>query len=160
MNKIKTDVVIIGAGISGCALARQLSKYKLKILVLDKEADIGWGTTKANSGFIHPGYAGDEGTLKLSLCRKGSILFKKNAEELNIPLKNVGSFLNVFKEEQIIIDRFRRGAPWVGIFLGLSLGIGLYSLTIRNLRSEYMPDRGRCYSCGKCFKFCPVKIKT
>jgi ferredoxin len=66
----------------------------------------------------------------------------------------------LFQEEQNIIDRFRKGAPWVGIFLGLSLGIRFFSLTIRNIRTEYTPDRGRCYSCGKCLKFCPVKIKT
>jgi NosR/NirI family nitrous oxide reductase transcriptional regulator len=66
----------------------------------------------------------------------------------------------LFEEEQYIINRFRKGAPWVGIFLGLSLGIGLFSLTIRNIRTEYTPDRGRCFSCGKCLKFCPVKIKT
>jgi NosR/NirI family nitrous oxide reductase transcriptional regulator len=66
----------------------------------------------------------------------------------------------LFKEEQFVINRFRKGAPWVGIFLGLSLGIGLFSSTIRNIRTEYIPDKGRCYSCGKCFKFCPVKIKT
>jgi NosR/NirI family transcriptional regulator, nitrous oxide reductase regulator len=66
----------------------------------------------------------------------------------------------LFEEELQIIDRFRKGAPWVGIFLGLSLGIGLFRLTIRNIRTDYEPDRGRCYSCGKCFKFCPVKIKT
>ena len=66
----------------------------------------------------------------------------------------------LFEEEQLIIDRFRKGAPWVGMFLGLSLGIGLFRLTIRNMRTEYKPDRGRCFSCAKCFKFCPVKIKT
>ena len=66
----------------------------------------------------------------------------------------------LFEEEQKIIDRFRKGAPWVGIFIGLSLGIGLFRLTIRNIRTEYEPDRGRCFSCGKCFKFCPVKIKN
>ena len=66
----------------------------------------------------------------------------------------------LFEEEKFIIDRFRKGAPWVGIFLGLSLGIGLFRVTIRNIRTEYIPDRGRCFSCGKCYKFCPVKIKT
>ena len=65
----------------------------------------------------------------------------------------------LFEEEQQITGRFRKGAPWVGIFLGLSLGIGLFRLTIRDVRNYYEPDRGRCYSCGKCFKFCPVKIK-
>jgi ferredoxin len=66
----------------------------------------------------------------------------------------------LFGEEQHIINRFRKGAPWVGIFLGLSLGIGLYSITIRKMRTEYKPDRGRCFSCAKCFKFCTVKIKA
>lgn len=66
----------------------------------------------------------------------------------------------LFAEEQHIIGRFRKGAPWVGMFLGLSLGIGLFSSTIRSLRTEYKPDRGRCFSCAKCFTFCPVKIKN
>jgi NosR/NirI family nitrous oxide reductase transcriptional regulator len=66
----------------------------------------------------------------------------------------------LFKEEQFIIGRFRKGAPWMGIFLGLSLGIGMFRLTVRKIRTDYEPDRGRCYSCGKCFKFCPVKVKT
>jgi ferredoxin len=66
----------------------------------------------------------------------------------------------LFAEEQQIIGRFRKGAPWVGIFLGLSLGIGLFRLTVRNVRQDYEPDRGRCYSCAKCMKFCPVKINN
>ena len=67
---------------------------------------------------------------------------------------------SLFEQEQQIINRFSKGAPWVGIFLGLSLGIGFFRLTVRNIRTEYEPDRGRCFSCGKCFKFCPVKIKS
>ncbi len=66
----------------------------------------------------------------------------------------------LFAEEQKIIGRFRKGTPWVGIFLGLSLGIGLFRLTVRDLRQDYVPDRGRCYSCAKCMKFCPVKINS
>jgi NosR/NirI family transcriptional regulator, nitrous oxide reductase regulator len=66
----------------------------------------------------------------------------------------------LFDEEQLIINRFRKGAPWVGIFLGLSLGLGLYAPTVRKLRTEYEPDRARCVSCGKCMTFCPVKVKT
>jgi NosR/NirI family transcriptional regulator, nitrous oxide reductase regulator len=66
----------------------------------------------------------------------------------------------LFAEEQYIISRFKRGAPWVGLFFGLSLGIGFYRRTVRELRTEYQPDRGRCVSCGKCFKYCPVKVKT
>ncbi len=66
----------------------------------------------------------------------------------------------LFEEEKQIIERFRKGAPWVGIFLGLSLGFGFFRITLRKIRTEYEPDRGRCYSCAKCFKFCPVKLKN
>jgi len=66
----------------------------------------------------------------------------------------------LFEKEQQVIARFRKGAPWVGIFLGLSFGIGFFRLTVRNIRTIYEPDRGRCYSCGKCYKFCPVKINN
>ncbi len=100
-DNFKADVVIIGAGITGCAIARELSKYKIRIIVIEKEADIGWGTTKANSGLIHPGYAGDEGTLRLKMCHTGSSLFIKNAEELDIPMINNGSMLDAWQENQI-----------------------------------------------------------
>ena len=66
----------------------------------------------------------------------------------------------LFNDELYIIDRFKRATPWAGIFLGLSLGIGLVSLTFRNVRTEYKPHQGRCFSCGRCFKYCPVKVKT
>ena len=62
----------------------------------------------------------------------------------------------LFAEEAAISERFRKGAVWVGAFLGLSLGAGLFGQTIRKTRTEYKPDRGRCFSCGKCFEYCPV----
>jgi NosR/NirI family transcriptional regulator, nitrous oxide reductase regulator len=66
----------------------------------------------------------------------------------------------LFNEESIVTGRFRKGAPWVGMFLGLSLGAGLFSLTIRKTRTEYKPHRGKCFSCGKCFEYCPVEPKV
>lgn len=101
MEKIKTQVAVIGAGIAGCAIARELSRYKLDVTVLEKEADVAWGTTKANSGHVHPGYAGYEGTLRLSTCRAGQLLFLKNAEELSIPVKWIGSLLNILLPKQM-----------------------------------------------------------
>jgi ferredoxin len=62
----------------------------------------------------------------------------------------------LFAEEAAVRERFSGGAPWAGLFLGASLGIGLFSSTIRRRRTEYVPHKGRCYSCGKCFKYCPV----
>jgi NosR/NirI family transcriptional regulator, nitrous oxide reductase regulator len=65
----------------------------------------------------------------------------------------------LFAGEIKIIERFRRASPWAGAFLGLSLGISLISLTTRKSRTGYKPDQGKCYSCGRCFKYCPVKVK-
>ncbi len=98
---IKTDIVIIGAGIIGCAIARALSRYSKSVLVIDKEADVGWGTTKANSGIIHAGYAGEKNSLKLKLSHKGNKLFRKNAQDLDIPINNIGSMVNAIEKEKI-----------------------------------------------------------
>lgn len=65
----------------------------------------------------------------------------------------------LFAEELIIIKRFRTASPWAGIFLGLSLGISLVLLSTRRTRTEYKPHQGRCFSCGRCFKYCPVLAK-
>jgi NosR/NirI family nitrous oxide reductase transcriptional regulator len=67
---------------------------------------------------------------------------------------------DLYKEEAFVVNRFRRSSPWVGLFLGLSLSIGFYSSSFRERRTEYRPDRGKCVSCGKCFKYCPVKVKA
>ena len=65
----------------------------------------------------------------------------------------------LFAEESRIIERFRKGSLWAGIFLGLSIGISLVSLTTRKRRTEYKPHQGKCYSCGRCFIYCPVEVK-
>ena len=67
---------------------------------------------------------------------------------------------DLFKQEEAIIKQFQKAAPWAGIFLGISLGFGMVSLTVRRKRTGYKPDQGKCYSCGACFKYCPVKIKV
>ncbi|MFA5819011.1 MAG: 4Fe-4S binding protein [Bacteroidales bacterium] len=68
--------------------------------------------------------------------------------------------IELFAEEEIIISRFKKASPWAGAFLGISFGIGMISLTIRSKRSEYKPHQGRCFSCGRCFKYCPIKVQT
>ncbi len=85
------DVVIIGAGISGCGIARELSKYQLKTLVVEKEADLAEGATKANNGDIHPGHKAKPGTLKAKLNVKGNAMYGKWARELDFDLKRVGT---------------------------------------------------------------------
>jgi NosR/NirI family nitrous oxide reductase transcriptional regulator len=65
----------------------------------------------------------------------------------------------LFAKELAVIRRFRKASPWAGIFLGMSLGIGLVGMTTRKTRTEYKPHQGKCYSCGRCFKYCPVEVK-
>ena len=74
-EKEEADVVIIGAGITGCAVARQLSKYKLNVLVLEREDDISCGTTKSNNGMIHSGYDSKHGSLKAEMNVKGNAMY-------------------------------------------------------------------------------------
>jgi len=95
------DVIIIGAGVTGCSIARTLSKYDLSICVLEKEAEIASGTTKANSGVVHAGYAAQREYIKRHLCIKGNKLYSQAAEELNFPFKRIGSFVVAVEDEQI-----------------------------------------------------------
>jgi glycerol-3-phosphate dehydrogenase len=95
------DVIIIGAGVTGCSIARALSKYDLNICVLEKEAEIASGTTKANSGVVHAGYAANREYQKRYLCIKGNKLYTQVAEELNFPFKRIGSFVVAVEDDQI-----------------------------------------------------------
>ena len=67
-----TDVIVIGAGVCGTAVARELSKYKLSVMVLEKEEDVCVQTSKANSGIVHAGYDARPGTLMAELNLKGN----------------------------------------------------------------------------------------
>ena len=93
------DAVIIGCGICGAAAAFELSKYKLKILILEKENDVSVGTTKANSAIIHAGYDPRPGTLMARLNVRGSQLAKELCEKLDVPYINNGALVLAFDEE-------------------------------------------------------------
>ena len=80
----QVDVLIIGAGVVGAALARELSKYQLRTLLVEKEVDVSFGTSKANSGIVHSGLHDHPGTLKARLCVKGNRLYPELAAELNV----------------------------------------------------------------------------
>ncbi len=95
------DVIIIGGGVTGCSIARTLSKYNLNICLLEKEAEIAVGTTKANSGVIHAGYASPRDYVKRHLCIGGNKMYTQAAEELNFPFKRIGSFVVALEDNQI-----------------------------------------------------------
>ncbi len=87
------DVIIIGAGVSGCCIARELSKYKLDVLVLEKEEDVCSGTSKANSAIVHAGYDAHPGTLKAKLNLEGNLLMPELSKDLNFDFIQNGSMV-------------------------------------------------------------------
>ena len=95
------EVIIIGAGVSGSAIARELSKYEVKCLVLDKEEDVCCGTSKANSAIIHAGYDAANGTMMAKMNVEGNAMMTKLAEDLDIPFKRNGSLVLCFSEEDM-----------------------------------------------------------
>lgn len=105
------DVIIIGAGVVGSAIARELSRYNLKICILEKEDDVATKASKANSGIVHGGYAAKYGTLKGQLCGKGNKMYRKLEEELNFGYRKTGALVIGFDEndEKKITELFENG---------------------------------------------------
>lgn len=93
------DLIIIGTGVTGASIARRLSRYKLDILVLEKENDVSMGASKANSAIVHGGYAEPHHELRGRICYEGRKEFKKLDEELNFGFLENGSLVLAFSEE-------------------------------------------------------------
>ncbi|MBN1578596.1 MAG: NAD(P)/FAD-dependent oxidoreductase [Chitinispirillaceae bacterium] len=101
MDKPLFDVAIIGAGVCGAAIARTLSAYRLDIVLLEKEADVAFGVSKANSGIIHGGFHHPAASLKAKLEIQGNLMFEKLHYELGFPFKRVGILVVAFSEEEM-----------------------------------------------------------
>ncbi|MGN0376847.1 MAG: NAD(P)/FAD-dependent oxidoreductase [Suilimivivens sp.] len=95
------DAIIIGAGVNGCAVARELSKKKLNIAVLEKSTDVCEGTSKANSGIAHAGFDAKPGTLMAKLNVRGSNMMEQLSKELDFPYKRNGSLVLCFDEKDL-----------------------------------------------------------
>lgn len=97
------DVIIIGAGVVGCAAAHSLSRYNLKVAVLEKGADVATGTSRANSGIVHAGYDPRPGTLMAELNVQGNAMYPDLCRKLDIPFRQLGSLVvaTAGKEEQL-----------------------------------------------------------
>lgn len=105
------DVAVIGAGIVGACIARELSRYDIRTVVIEKSYDVSNGATKANSGIVHAGYDAKEGTLKAKLNVKGSKMYEKLCRELDVPYKNNGSLVIAFDDDdmKVINILYERG---------------------------------------------------
>jgi glycerol-3-phosphate dehydrogenase len=95
------DVAVIGAGVIGAAIARQLSSYKLQVVLLEKEADACFGVSKANSGIIHGGFHHGPDALKARLEILGSMLFDRLQKELGFPFRRCGILVAALNEEEL-----------------------------------------------------------
>ena len=97
---MKTNVVIIGAGAVGCAIARELSRYQLDVTVVDKNEDIGGDASKSNSAIIHTGYDATPGSLESQLVVAANPMYDKIAKDLDVPFKRIGAILPAITDEQ------------------------------------------------------------
>ena len=95
----RLDAAVIGAGVVGCAVARELSRYQLKIGVFEKELDVACGNSSRNTGMLHAGFTYKPGSLKAECAVEGNQEFDQVAEELDIPFKGTGKVVVGFTVE-------------------------------------------------------------
>jgi len=107
------DVLIIGAGVVGSAIARTLAGYELSCLLVDSAADVGTGTSKANTAILHTGFDAEPGSLESRLLRRGSALLAGYARHAGIPVERTCALVVAWTAEQAaalpgIADKARR----------------------------------------------------
>lgn len=115
------DVAIVGAGVVGGLIARELSRYKLNIALLEKCNDVAMGTTKANSAIVHGGFDAQNGTLKAELNVKGTAMMPELCEKLSVPFKKNGSVVVAFSDAEmehikVLYERgIKNGVPGLSV---------------------------------------------
>lgn len=93
------DVAIIGAGVTGSMIARELSMLDIKVCLIEAEADVAAGASRANSGIVHAGYDAEPGSMKAKMNVRGNAMMRNTTEELGVPYKNCGSLVVAFSKE-------------------------------------------------------------
>ena len=97
----ESEVLVIGAGVIGCAIARELAKFKIETVLLEKETDVGSGVSKGNSGVLHTGLYYPKGSLKAKLCVEGRLMFPQLAKQLDVPYRLCGKHVIARTEEEL-----------------------------------------------------------
>lgn len=95
------DVIIIGGGVIGCLTARELSRYRLSVLLIEKGSDVGSGTSAANSALIHAGYDPPAGSLKAELNVRGNRMWEELAAELDVEFRRCGDYVAAIGEDEL-----------------------------------------------------------
>lgn len=111
MSRNVWDVVIIGGGVTGCAIARELSRYQISVCLLEKGEDVCSGTSKANSAIVHAGFDAKPGSLKAEMNVLGSRMMPALAEELDFRFRQNGALVLCFSKEEMpnLRELYRRG---------------------------------------------------
>jgi glycerol-3-phosphate dehydrogenase len=111
-QSLDTDVAIAGAGVVGCAIARELTRFELRVTLLEAGPDVGAGTSKANTALLHTGFDAKPGTIEARLVARGYELLGDYAERVGIPVERTGALLVAWDDEQLaelpgIVERAR-----------------------------------------------------
>ena len=110
------DVLIVGGGVVGCAIARELSRYRLKIAVVERELDVGLGTSCRNSGVLHAGFNYAPGSLRASLVVRGNALMDDLCRDLKVKIKRIGKLtVALDKEDEAILHRLKEQGEANGV---------------------------------------------
>ena len=112
---MRFDFVIIGGGIVGVSLAYELAKYQLTVVLLEKEAELCFGVSKANSGIVHTGFQSDFGQLKTRLAVRGNELYREIAQLLDFPFAPLGELVVAFPGEREGLEKMRENGKRLGI---------------------------------------------
>jgi glycerol-3-phosphate dehydrogenase len=114
---MRHDVVIVGGGVVGCAIARELTRNRVRVALVERECEVGLGTSKANSGIIHGGHRAKDGTRKGDLEWRGNELWASLARDLPFGFRRIGDLTVAFDEADVATLRAlqdqgtRRGVP-------------------------------------------------
>jgi len=95
------DIAVIGAGVIGTSVARELSRYNLSVVMLERDNDVACGTTKANSAIVHAGYDASADSMKGIMNARGNAMFGSVCKELDVPFERIGSLVVAFTEEDM-----------------------------------------------------------
>lgn len=110
------DVAIIGGGVTGCAIARELSRYRLRIAIIEKHAEVGFGSSKTNSGIIHAGHHSSPATLKGKLVVRGNEMFDALCQDLNFGFRRIGELVVARTEAEIPeLERLKKQGEAKGV---------------------------------------------
>jgi len=148
MKEMNYDAAIIGGGVIGCAIARELARYDLSICVIEREEDVCSGTSKSNSAIVHAGYDAIPGSLKARFNVEGNHLMGELSEELDFSMVRNGSLVLCFSEEDVpalkeLYEKgIKNGVPGLSILSGDEVRAMEPNVTDTVVAALYAPTGG------------------